>query len=178
MTSPHPLLIVASVLVGAVVVPRLFPRWPLWALAVWRVTILVLLAILVQRIIGSPLLPHFHSESSGQLLWEQLVEAGWWAVGAQGAIALVRLIIVLENRPRETQIISDLIAGAIYVSALLAIINFAFAVPIGGLLATSGVIAIVLGRCEVAEHCWDPVGLAIVEYAHRFPRLITVSGQG
>jgi transposase len=26
-------------------------------------------------------------------------------------------------------------------------------------------------RCQVAEHCWDPVGLAIVAYAHCFERL-------
>ncbi len=32
--------------------------------------------------------------------------------------------------------------------------------------------------CQVAEHCWDPVGLAIAEYAHRFQRLHAVSGQG
>jgi len=32
---------------------------------------------------------------------------------------------------------SDLLAGAIYVATILAIVNFAFAVPIGGLLATS-----------------------------------------
>ena len=34
--------------------------------------------------------------------------------------------------------------------------------------------------CLVAEHCWDPVGLAIVEYAYRFERLraAVASGQG
>ncbi|MBP0447320.1 hypothetical protein J8J14_21350 [Roseomonas sp. SSH11] len=26
-------------------------------------------------------------------------------------------------------------------------------------------------NCLVAEHCWDPVGLAIVDYAYRFERL-------
>jgi len=26
-------------------------------------------------------------------------------------------------------------------------------------------------KCQVAGHCWDPVGLAIVEYAGRFARL-------
>ena len=31
--------------------------------------------------------------------------------------------------------------------------------------------------CLVAEHCWDPVGLAIVEYAYRFERL-RASAQG
>ena len=25
--------------------------------------------------------------------------------------------------------------------------------------------------CLVAEHCWDPMGLAIVDYAYRFERL-------
>ena len=31
--------------------------------------------------------------------------------------------------------------------------------------------------CQVAEHCWDPVRLAIVEYAYRFERL-RASAQG
>ena len=29
--------------------------------------------------------------------------------------------------------------------------------------------------CKVAEDCWDPVGRAIVEYAHRFERLSTLA---
>ncbi len=33
--------------------------------------------------------------------------------------------------------------------------------------------------CLVAEHCWDPVGLAIVEYACRFERLAAAApGRG
>jgi CIC family chloride channel protein len=31
-------------------------------------------------------------------------------------------------------------------------------------------------KCQVAEHCWDPVGLAIVNYAYRFAHL-TQTGQ-
>jgi hypothetical protein len=27
-------------------------------------------------------------------------------------------------------------------------------------------------NCQVAEHCWDPVGPAIVTYGYRFDRLI------
>jgi hypothetical protein len=26
-------------------------------------------------------------------------------------------------------------------------------------------------KCQVVEHCWDPVGHAIVAYAYRFERL-------
>jgi hypothetical protein len=31
--------------------------------------------------------------------------------------------------------------------------------------------------CLVAEHCWDPVGLAIVEYGYRFERLKGAAGK-
>ncbi len=34
------------------------------------------------------------------------------------------------------------------------------------------------GCCQVAEHFWDPVGLAIVRHAYRFEHLIAASGQG
>jgi small-conductance mechanosensitive channel len=146
MTDPLLLRLLATlVLLCAAVIPRAFPGWPPWGKAACRIVIFVILTLLVQRILGSPLRPQFHTEHAGEQFWEQFIEAGWWLIGARGTIGLVRLFIVLESRPREAQIISDLMAGAIYVAALLAIVNFVFAVPIGGLLATSGVIAIVLG---------------------------------
>ena len=144
--DPLPWLVVATLLLTvAVIVPRLSPRWPLWAIVLSRVVVFVSLTLLVQKILISPLRPHFTSTPAGRQLWEQLIEAGWWLVAARVAVGLTRLFVVLENRPYETQIVSDLLAGAIYVLTALAIINFCFGVPIGGLLATSGVIAIVLG---------------------------------
>ena len=138
-------LLATLVMLCAMVVPQIFPRWPPWGRAVWRLVVFVTLTILIQLILGSPLRPHFHTEHAGEQAWEQFLEAGWWLIGARSTIGVVRLLIVLESRPRETKIISDLTAGAIYVAAFLAIVNFVFSVPIGGLLATSGVIAIVLG---------------------------------
>ncbi len=145
-TGPLPPLVLASVLLcGAVIVPRLSRRWPLWATVLSRTVVFVALTLLVQKILTSPLRPHFSSAHAGQQFWEQLIEAGWWLVAARVAVGFARLFVVLENRPHETQIVSDLLAGAIYVLTALAIVNFSFGVPIGGLLATSGVIAIVLG---------------------------------
>ncbi len=144
--DPLPWLVVATLLLTvAVIVPRLSPRWPLWAVVLSRIVVFVSLTLLVQRILVSPLRPRFSSAHAGQQLWEQLIEAGWWLVAARVAVGLARLFVVLENRPYETRIVSDLLAGAIYVLTGLAIVNFCFGVPIGGLLATSGVIAIVLG---------------------------------
>jgi small-conductance mechanosensitive channel len=146
MNDPLLLRFLATlVLLCTVVVPRAFPGWPPWLKAAWRITVFVILTLLVQRILGSPLRPQFHMQRAGEQFWEQVIEAGWWLIGAQVAIGFVRLLIVLEGRPRETKIVSDLMAGAIYVATLLAIVNFVFEVPIGGLLATSGVIAIVFG---------------------------------
>ena len=139
-------LIAASVLLAAtLVVPRLISRWSLWTRALWRVSVLVVLTVLVQRILGSPIEPHLPVGQPELRFWEQLVEIGWWLIAAQGAIGLTRLFIVFETRPRETRIVSDLLAGMIYLVTVFAIVNFVFDVPIGGLLATSGVIAIVLG---------------------------------
>ena len=140
-----PLILATLLLFASAVVPRLRPQWPLWVRVLSRIAFFIILTLLVQRIIGSPLRPRFSSDRTGQAFWEQLIEASWWFAAARVAVGMARLFVVLENRPRETRIVSDLLAGAIYVTAILAIINFAFSVPIRGLLATSGVIAIVLG---------------------------------
>jgi small-conductance mechanosensitive channel/CRP-like cAMP-binding protein len=140
-----PLLAATFLLFASVIIPRLRPRWPLWVRVLSRITIFVALTLLVQRILGSPLQPTFSTTHVGQQFWEQVIEASWWLVAARVVAGFARLFVVLENRPRETQIVSDLLAGAIYVATVLAIVNFAFSVPIRGLLATSGVIAIVLG---------------------------------
>jgi CRP-like cAMP-binding protein len=60
-------------------------------------------------------------------------------------IGFVRIYIVLEHRPREARLIQDLIVAAVYLGVLLSILAFVFGVPIGTLLATSGIIAIILG---------------------------------
>ena len=140
-----PLLLATVLLVGAMIVAGLRPHWPLSVQLAIRVAVFALLTILVQRLLGSPLSPHYSAISSGRDVWEHLIEAGWWVLAARVGVTLVRLFVVLEHRPRETQIVSDLMAGGIYLATLLAIVNFVFSVPIAGLLATSGVIAIVLG---------------------------------
>jgi small-conductance mechanosensitive channel/CRP-like cAMP-binding protein len=142
MVSLPPLLLSTVLLAVALLVPRFFPKAPLWSRLVWHIAFFVTLTFALERVFGSPLDPKFVEP---HLVWQQIVEAGWWLIGAQVAIGSARLLVVLDNRPRETQIISDLLAGAIYVATFLAVINFALTVPVRGLLATSGVIAIVLG---------------------------------
>ena len=69
----------------------------------------------------------------------------WWLAASWLLAGLVRAVLVFKRQPEETRFLQDLCAGLIYVGALLGIVADVFDVPISGLLAASGVIAIVLG---------------------------------
>ena len=172
-----PAILATLLLVLTMAVAALRPRWPLWVQVTTRAAVFAMLTILVQRLLGSPLRPHYSAISSGRDVWEHVIEAGWWLLLARVGVTLVRLLVVLENRPRETQIVSDLMAGAIYLATLLAIVNFVFSVPIAGLLATSGVIAIVLGLALQNTLADVFSGIAVgVERPYKAGDLIWVEG--
>ncbi len=143
--NPSPLVVAIALVCFTTLLALSQPRWPLWCRAIWRLSVFVSLTFLLQRILGSPLHPDYGAAKAQGEIWARLVEAAWWVIAARGLVGVIRLAVVLEHRPRETQIISDLLAGLIYVASTLAVINYALQVPISGLLATSGVLAIVLG---------------------------------
>ena len=118
---------------------------PLWFRLFCHLVLFATATVLLETELGGVIAPHFDRLDGALRLAEQLVACFWWIEAAQGAVAATRLLVVLEDRPRETRIVSDLLAAAIRIGAALAIVAFVFAVPVRGLLATSGVIAIVLG---------------------------------
>lgn len=69
----------------------------------------------------------------------------WWLVSAWLVAGLVRAVLVFKRRPVETRFLQDLCAGFVYVGAILGIVAYVFDIPVSGLLAASGVVAIVLG---------------------------------
>jgi small-conductance mechanosensitive channel len=73
------------------------------------------------------------------------LEIAWWLWAAWFLVGVLRAFIVTEHRPREGKLIQDLLAGLVYLAAVFAIIAYVFDLPIQGLLATSGAIAIILG---------------------------------
>jgi len=107
--------------------------------------------LLVARVLGPPLHPQFVAASAGALLHQQMLEALWWVIGVRFVVTVVQSIVVLENRPRETRIMSDLVAGAVYIGTGLAIINFAFAIPIRGLLATPSILVLSVREAGTAS---------------------------
>ncbi|MGF6178700.1 cyclic nucleotide-binding domain-containing protein [Ensifer sp. 4252] len=85
-----------------------------------------------------------HQEASTRFLVD-CAKVLWWTHLAWAVIGFTRIYIVLDKRPREARLIQDLLIAVVYLSTALSIMAFVFGVPIGTLLATSGVVAIILG---------------------------------
>ena len=80
-----------------------------------------------------------------QALLVILAKSLWWVHLAWAVIGFIRLYLVLEGSPREARLLQDLVIGVVYIGIALSILAFVFGVPIGTLVATSGVVAIILG---------------------------------
>src|SRR5207244_4199562 len=74
-----------------------------------------------------------------------VVKVSWWFWTAWFLFGFLRAFVIVEHRPREGKLLQDLLAGLIYLAAFFAIVAYVFDLPIRGLLATSGVVAIILG---------------------------------
>lgn len=77
--------------------------------------------------------------------WLRALAVMWWLVSARLIATLTTLGLGRDARSRQARLFSDLLAGAIYLTGTLIILNSVLDLPVKGLLATSGVIAIVLG---------------------------------
>lgn len=69
----------------------------------------------------------------------------WWVNAALTLAGFVRFFLIFERRPRESQLLQDLLVGLVYIGAGLSVIAYVFSFPVGTLIATSGVLAIILG---------------------------------
>ena len=106
---------------------------------------IVFFAIMTMILVQSGIAPaQFEPAAAGSNL---LVAAKtlWWIHLAWAAIGFARLYIHLDGRPREARLVQDLLVAAVYLGVGSAVLSFVFGIAIGTLLATSGVIAIILG---------------------------------
>jgi small-conductance mechanosensitive channel/CRP-like cAMP-binding protein len=78
-------------------------------------------------------------------LWMRALTALWWLFGARLVVIGLSFTLNSNRRWREARLFPDLTAAAIYIAAALVVLTSVLSLPIGGLLATSGIVAIVLG---------------------------------
>jgi small-conductance mechanosensitive channel/CRP-like cAMP-binding protein len=105
-------------------------------------------AVMTAILIGNKLTPFKLDVPEAQNTSTLLVISArllWWIHLAWAIIGFVRIYLVLEGRPREARLLQDIVVGVVYLSVALSILAFVFGIPIGTLVATSGVVAIILG---------------------------------
>jgi small-conductance mechanosensitive channel/CRP-like cAMP-binding protein len=93
----------------------------------------------------TPPLPGNAGAADATPLWLHAVAGIWWLLGARVLVAFMSFTLNYNRKWREARLFPDLAAAAIYTAAVSVVLISVLALPIGGLLATSGVLAIVLG---------------------------------
>ena len=101
--------------------------------------------VLIVALIGSPLHPFLRPQDLPRKFWLQVLTCFWWGLAARELIALLALPAAMRGTAIENKLLSDIIAASIYVCSALAMMGFVFGLSLQGVLATSGIIAIVLG---------------------------------
>jgi small-conductance mechanosensitive channel/CRP-like cAMP-binding protein len=140
-----PLFITLLVLgLGALLAHFLYRRHAL-AKPITRVVALAVLTVVLLRAGVVPYEPLIPTGVPLQDAVRAALKIAWWLWTAWFLVGFLRAFVVAEHRPREGKLVQDLLAGLIYLAALFAIIAYVFDLPIQGLLATSGAIAIILG---------------------------------
>jgi small-conductance mechanosensitive channel len=111
------------------------------------VTQIVFFALMTAALVFARVMPFRfaapHLDGTGS--FEVAAKILWWTHLAWATIGFVRIYIVHDGKPREARLIQDLLVAIVYLGVLLSMMAFVFGVPIGTLVATSGVLAIILG---------------------------------
>jgi small-conductance mechanosensitive channel len=147
MTSwiEYPLLLAAAGLLVCVFLPRL---------RAYRWLILggfVLLSAVLFRQVAGPLGIHLGADGADAThLPEEIFGIAWWLLGAWLVRRLLTLILGRtlfpnDNQPHARRLFADLASVLIYLVAFVGIMGTVLKLPITNVLATSGVLAIVLG---------------------------------
>src|ERR1700761_8076209 len=94
LDPPGPMLFATLLLVAIAIDAPSDRRRPLWLRLAIRAGAFAALTWLVQMALGSPVSPQFPVTDAGHRVWAQLLEVGWWIVGARLAVGVLRLLVV------------------------------------------------------------------------------------
>jgi small-conductance mechanosensitive channel len=138
-----------GVLLGACVLVLDFFVWRLVAKGTWRRFVLrTLLFVILTYILFSsgmsPFAPAPWPNERVRHVLGQLLELVWWLQGAQLATVLLDHLILPETWHRE-RLFQDVLGALVFVAAAVAATAYVLELPVQGLLATSGAVAIILG---------------------------------
>jgi small-conductance mechanosensitive channel len=130
--------------VGVIITRFLLRKYPAWRLLFQLVFFVALTVLLLHYgIVPYEVAPE--ETPVAERIGIATAKIIWWINGAWLLTGCARVFLIFERRPREGRLIQDLVVGAIYLSAALSVVAYVFSAPVGTLIATSGVFAIILG---------------------------------
>lgn len=86
----------------------------------------------------------FYTQGFGALL-SKSARILWWTHLAWAIIGFIQIYFRVNRKPREARLIQDMAIAVIYLGVALSVIGFVFGMPVGTLVTTSGVIAVIFG---------------------------------
>ena len=92
-----------------------------------------------------PIFPPLGAGADAGALALRVVGGAWWLFCARLVAVVLWFTLHRDRKSRATRLFSDLSTAGIYLTTALIVLNSVFALPISGVVATSGVVAIVLG---------------------------------
>lgn len=140
-----PLLYIVLVGLAGIVVWKLIPERFANARLVIQIAFFLMMSVLLLDGTVVPYEPARADVAIPEAILIGSAKVLWWLHFAWALIGFVRIYLVFEGKPREARLLQDLVVGVVYVGMLLSILAFVFAIPVGTLIATSGVFAIMLG---------------------------------
>jgi small-conductance mechanosensitive channel len=78
-------------------------------------------------------------------LLSELAGVLWWTHLAWAVIGFIHIYVRLNRKPREAHLIQDMAVAVVYLGASLSVVRFVFGMPLGTLVTTSGVVAVIFG---------------------------------
>lgn len=109
-----------------------------------RAVLFLILSIGMWSVGANPLYPAPWVDDPPRHMLFQALELLWWLQGAEVA-AVVFGVVVLPSTLRRERLFQDVLRAAIYLGACVFAVAHVLAVSVGGLVATSGALAIILG---------------------------------
>ena len=140
-----PTLILAAALLGIVAIGVLaLRRLSELARITFDIACFLLLSAYLLKLGVTPIFPVSNEPIDPATLGTRAAVGIWWLLTARIVVRGFRFVLRRDRHSRETRLFSDLSAAAIYVATAAIVLSSVFAIPVTGVVATSGVAAIVL----------------------------------
>jgi len=139
-----PLLLGTALILLDLVIWQLIPlQHRAWRIGTRLVLFVLFSAVLVAAGM-SPLQPPPWPDDVARNLMATVLAIGWWLLGARTVTVVFGLLLVARGS-HGGRLLQDVLGALIFLAAVVAAAGYVLQLPVKGLLATSGVMAIVIG---------------------------------